>query len=95
MNQPSQKVIIPEDVLFQKLEDKAVILQLEKESYYGFDEVATSMWEQLREHKSVDTVVKNMMEEYAVEEEVLRKDLNNLIDTLIDLGLATLECEHE
>ena len=86
-----KQVIIPEDVLFQKLENQVVILQLEKESYYGLDEVATRMWELLREHKNTDMVVASLLEEYNTDEETLRRDLTNLINELTKLDLATIK----
>jgi hypothetical protein len=88
-------VIISESILFQKLGDQIVILQLEKESYYGLDEVASRMWELLHEHKKTDVVVANLLEEYDTNEETLRRDLLNLVNKLTKLNLATIEDDNK
>jgi hypothetical protein len=69
-------------ILFQKLGKEAVILQLESEMYFGLDEVGTRIWEVLKQEGSTEKALSILLEEYNVEEEVLRKDIEELIEEL-------------
>ena len=79
------------EILFQELDDEAVLLNLENERYYGLDDVGMRMWQLLSEHSDTATVLEHLLTEYDVDEATLRQDLANLIDKLVDAGLATVE----
>lgn len=74
-------------VLFQTVADEAVLLNLDDNRYYGLDDIATRMWQMLMEHGDVDAVVRQMLEEYDVEEPVLRLDLTALLTEMEQNGL--------
>ena len=81
------------EVLFRELDGEAVMLDLDSEKYFGLDEVGTRIWQLLDEHRDVETVVTHLLEEYEVEEEVLRQDMADLIERLVDAGLVQIEAE--
>ena len=81
------KVEITESVIFQKLNDEAVLLNLNTQDYYGLNDVGASMWNMLLEDGDVETVVGKLKLMYAAEENTLRSDLHSLIRELLDLGL--------
>lgn len=84
------KVSINEDVLFQDLEDGAVLLNINTEQYYGLDEVGTFMWNTLNETKSVEEAYQKLLEEYEVDAEKLNQDLQNLITELAEHKLLSV-----
>lgn len=86
-----KRVIPSSDVLFRELEGEAVMLDLGSERYYGLDEVGARIWQLLEEHHDVETVVAEMLAEYEVDEEQLRRDMADLIDNLADAGLVIIE----
>lgn len=90
-----RRVIPAPDVLFRELEGEAVMLDLGSERYYGLDEVGARIWQLLEEHHDVETVITQMLAEYEVDEEQLRRDLAQLIDNLADAGLVTIEDDEE
>jgi len=69
-------------ILFQKLGKEAVILHLDSEQYFGLDEVGTRIWEVLKQEGSTEKALSILLEEYDVKEEVLRKDIEDLIEQL-------------
>jgi hypothetical protein len=84
-------VEISPEVLFQKLNDGSVLLDLVSEQYIGLDAVATSIWQLLMEDGDTERVVAKMLEKYEVDEERLRSDLALFIEQLHAQGLAKLE----
>ena len=91
MNIPfTAKLEIADDILFRELDGESVILNMNNENYYGLDEVGTQMWNVLTSSPSIQFAMENLLQEYDVPEDRLRKDLNALIEQLIDKGMLQL-----
>jgi hypothetical protein len=84
-------ITVHDAVLHQQLGEETVLLHLGTERYYGLDEVGSRVWLLLREHRTLDPIVMALVDEYEVDEETLRRDLERLLDELADLGLIHLE----
>tara|TARA_B110000902_G_C14200097_1_gene547407 strand:+ start:491 stop:748 length:258 start_codon:yes stop_codon:yes gene_type:complete len=69
-------------ILFQKLGKEAVILHLDSEEYFGLDEIGTRIWEVLKQEGSTEKALSILLKEYNVEEEILRADIEELIEQL-------------
>lgn len=80
-----------EHVVFQKLEDDAVLLNLETERYFELDDVGTRMWQLLTESDDTEHVLAQLLREYEVDESTLRDDLATLIEQLSKSGLITTD----
>ena len=87
----SQRVVAPDDVLVRVLDDEAVVLNLESESYYGLDDVGTRMWTVLTESASIQTAYDALIAEYDVEPDRLKADMTDLVQKLQENGLVTVE----
>ena len=85
-----QRISVPADVLVQELEGESVLLNLRSERYFGLDEVGTRMWAVLSKSESIQQAYDTLLAEYEVEPDVLRRDLLNLIDKLIEHGLVEI-----
>jgi hypothetical protein len=81
------KVTVPKDILVKEIRGESVVLNLDKESYFGLDKVGTRMWTALSKSESIRTAYDLLLERYDVEAEVLRRDLFNLVQTLVGHGL--------
>jgi hypothetical protein len=75
------------NVLFRELGGEAVILDLKTERYLGLDETGTRMWRLLTELDSVQTAYAALLDEYEVEPDRLRQDLEGFLNQLQDHGL--------
>ena len=84
---------ISDDVVFRDLAGEAVILNFTTGTYFGLNEVGTRMWHLVAEHGSTEKVIDTLLAEYEVEEEQLRRDLDDLVQQLIDKGLVTIDAE--
>lgn len=77
-------VSLSSDVLVQQLPDgEAIFLNLSTEEYFGLDVVGTSMYAALIESSSVGDAYARVRDEFAVDPEVLRRDLLALLDKLV------------
>jgi hypothetical protein len=83
----TQRVSVPDNVMFRELDGESVILDLDSESYFGLDEIGTRMWLAITAATSIQDAFDTLSAEYEVEPDTLRDDLNELLDTLVDRGL--------
>ena len=78
---------IPEDVLFQDVNDEVVLLDLASEHYFGLDEVGARTWMLLKEQKAAGQIVEELLQEYDVERAELEGDILDLLAQLLEAGL--------
>jgi len=87
------KVSIPDTVLSTELHDEGVLLNLETGEYFGLDEVGMEMWKVLRANGDVGAARAALLEQYDVAEDVLVKDLDELIAKLAERKLLVVADE--
>jgi hypothetical protein len=75
------------DVLFQRLGDETVLLNLRTEQYYGLDAVGSRIWQLLEKDGSAEQAIARMLVEYEVDESVLREDVRRIINELLNASL--------
>ena len=83
----SDRVQVPEGVLISKLQDEAVILNLDSERYFGLDDVGTRFLNVLTTSDSIEAAYEALRHEYNIDAHVLREDLLALVENLIDQGI--------
>ena len=86
-----QRVCISDDAVTQEVEGEMVILDMQRENYFGLDVIGTRVWELLEKHGNLNEVVAIMLNEFEVEEAQLKTDLQELLSRLIDAGLVSVE----
>lgn len=87
------RITIPECILVRELDGESVLLNLDTERYFGLDETGTRMWAALTTSESIEEAFEKLVDEYDVDSELLRRDLNELIEKLLDQGLAHVSRE--
>jgi hypothetical protein len=83
----SARVVVPSHVLLQQVGEESVLLNLEKECYFGLDPVGTRMWEALTKGNTVEVAYQELLSVYDVDGLRLRQDLERLIENLVENGL--------
>ena len=86
----ASRVVVPDTVLFRELDGESVLLNLETESYLGLDAVGTRMWALFSTLPSIQAAYDTLLSEYDVAPEVLRRDVEALLDQMIEHGLVQL-----
>ncbi|MEE8368087.1 MAG: PqqD family protein, partial [Thermoanaerobaculia bacterium] len=89
----TEQIAIPAHLLFQEVDDEAVLLDLERGHYFGLDEVGTRIWRLLGEHSTLPEVYRALLRAgYAVDEGELEHDLEGFVGELAAAGLIELGC---
>jgi hypothetical protein len=84
------KVMVPESVLVQNLDNESVLLNIDTEQYFGLDDVGSQMWDLLQTSESVENATEKLLEIYDAEKEQLYKDLLEFIEKLSEHGLLQI-----
>lgn len=87
----NQKITFSDTVFAQEVDGEMVLLDMESENYFGLDEVGTSIWQAMQEYGTLQEVFHAMLEQYDVEEEVLKKDLIGFVEKLVESGLVEVK----
>ena len=95
MKLETQKITISNEALSQEVNGETVILDLKSESYFGLDEVGTRIWQLIQEHNNAQAVLETMLNEYDVEPDQLKTDIDELLEKLCDAGLVNLVTPEE
>ena len=83
------KITFSPDVIFQAIDDEAVLLDMASEEYFALNELGRRMWQLLSENSSTDNAIQQLLMEYDVDETALRQDMADWIGELVELDLAT------
>ena len=65
------------------IDGEVVLLDGRSGAYFGLNEVGSTMLELSLKHSDSEAVVSALVDEFDAEEEVIRKDLAELLDTLL------------
>ena len=87
----NKKVIFADTVFAQEVDGEMVLLDMNSENYFGLDEVGTSIWQAMQEKESLKEVFEILLEQYEVEEDVLKNDLITFVEKLEESGLVKVE----
>ena len=86
-----KKFIIPDDVVYNEVSGEIVLLNLNKETYYGLNEIGAGIWLLLKENCTPAAICKSICEEYNVHEAHARKDINTLLTELVAADLLLVD----
>jgi hypothetical protein len=70
--------------------DEAVILNLKSELYLGLNPVGTRTWSVLHSAPTIEAAYELLLNEFDVEPQRLREDMNEFLDQLLEQGLIEL-----
>ena len=87
----SERVRIPQHVVFRTFVNETVVLNLETGLYHGLNPTAGRMLELLAENGEVAATARRLSEESGVPEERVTADLEAFCANLVDRGLITLD----
>src|SRR5215831_2717293 len=83
----SDRAAAPAHVLVRFLDQESVLLNLETERYFGLDATGTRMWQLVTTASNIDAAYQELLAEYDVEPELLRANLKELLERLVENGL--------
>ena len=87
----TSRVVVPDTVLFRELDGESVLLNLKTESYLGLYTVGTRMWAVFTTQPSIQAAYEALLSEFEVGPDVLRRDVEALLEQMIEHGLVELK----
>ena len=81
-------ISVSSDVMVRKVGEESVLLDLKTERYLGLDDVSARFWDLLTSGGSIQSAYDTLVEEFEVEPERLRNDLDDFVQELIQFGLV-------
>lgn len=84
------RISVPDGVLVRELQGESVVLDLRTERYYGLDDTGTRMWNVLINSSTIQVAYDALLQEYDVQADRLRADLERLLEDLSRNGLLEL-----
>ena len=88
----NEKITFADTVFAQEVDGEMVLLDMNSENYFGLDAVGTDIWQAIQNNEGdMQNVLKDLLEQYDVEEEVLKRDLLAFAGKLLENGLVELE----
>jgi len=88
---PGSMVKINADTLHVELDGEIVILGLGTEQYYGLSAVGAQIWRLIQHDMTLEEVQQALQEEYDVPPAVLWQDLVQIVGTLVEERLVSVD----
>lgn len=79
-----------DELYVEEIDDTIVVFDSENEKFCSFENCAADIWKQLAE-AGIETITKNICDKYEVNNEMARKDIEEFIQKLLELGLIYQE----
>ncbi|PHR57319.1 MAG: hypothetical protein COA44_06360 [Arcobacter sp.] len=75
---------IPSYIMFQEFDSEGILLDIRNQEHFGLDPISSLFLKSIQNKLCVKKACALILEEYDVESEQLYKDLNKLINTLLE-----------
>ena len=80
----SEKYIQNKKIIQSKIGEEVVMMDMDSGFYFGLNSVASAIWTKLVNEITLDALVEEMLKEYAVEKTVCERDINELLEELLE-----------
>ncbi len=88
---PGSRITPSLDVLFQQVDDQAVLVDLASEKFFGLNRVGARLWELLSGDPALAPAYSTLLDEFDVQPDVLSADVSSLVASLREAGLVELQ----
>ena len=77
--------------VYTTLGNESVVLELQGCTYFGINDVGTTVWKFLQQPRQVTEVINHIVEHYEVSADLAEAELLSFLQELVDKGLAVIE----
>ncbi|PLX01295.1 MAG: PqqD family protein [Marinilabiliales bacterium] len=85
------KIQRKQDIVFNRMDNEVVMLNLEKGEYYGLDEIGSRIWDIIEDEISFQNLIQKLMEEFEVEESMCAADTKDFLMDLHEKKLLVIQ----
>ncbi len=89
-NTVSKHYKLADHVSLTKLDDEAVLLDLDTGAYYGLNHVGLALIEALNNGLSLETAVDKIKDRYSAQRETVQQDANALIEDMLNQRIISM-----
>ena len=87
----NSKVIIPDTVFLQEVDDETILLDINTQEYFSLDEMGTIFYKFLKEESDLTIIVEELSVHFAVSSQEIKNDLLVFIKSLEEKGLLEIK----
>ena len=84
----SKQLLPSEQAMESRVGEETVILHLERDTYYGLDQLGTRIWELLKEGMAQVAIRDIVVREYGASREVIEADMRRFLSDLYAHGIV-------
>lgn len=88
-------VKIADNVVWQEIENKTIILNLDNGFYFTLNDTARRIWYYFTQTKAIDFIINAITDEYRVSKTQARQDLDGILQQCLKEKLITIGVEKE
>ena len=77
--------------VYTTLGNESVVLELQGSTYFGINDVGTTVWKFLQQPRQVTEVINHIVEHYEVSADLAETEILSFLQELVDKGLAVVE----
>lgn len=77
--------------VYTTLGNESVVLELQGGTYFGINDVGTTVWKFLQQPRQVTEVINHIVEHYEVSADLAEAEILSFLQELVDKGLAVIE----
>ena len=92
-NLATWSVTLADDVLFQELDDDAVLLSIKTGEYFGLNHTGAHMWQAITNGVAMGEALESLAVMYEVDRTTIAEDVIVFLQTLADMGLLTIDTD--
>lgn len=89
----SSRIAPQESALATTVDGEAVVLETESGTYYGLNEVATFVWDELDDPRTLADLRDAVVDEFDADPERVEADLRAVLEDMQDNGLIAVETD--
>jgi hypothetical protein len=79
------------DIIWKDVKGETILLNPVSGKYFGLNKVGCAFWEKIDDKRNLSEIAELLLKDFNVEKERLLKDIGDLIKTLVENHLVTLD----
>jgi hypothetical protein len=83
-------VVVADGVIYQKIQDEVVLLNMENQQYYSLNPTASLFWDNIVELQDIQAAEEQLIMSFPDNRDAVGSDLRDLVQKLVQAGLLKI-----